>query len=130
MHNGTFFISENQNPSEAVVFCAARAFFVTAIQTFSQHFHLMVWRLAGSGGCLAAPAALTQQPTTAISRRGWKCNPQLLHATNFPGSDFLFSQDPTSKPFASDTQRGQYWSNCVASNVLRILSKPNSENWL
>jgi hypothetical protein len=36
---------------------------------------------------------LTQQPTTTISRCSWKCYSQLLHAINFSGSEFLFSQD-------------------------------------
>jgi hypothetical protein len=79
----------------------------------------LVWRSLGSGGHLAAPAALTQQPTTTISRCSWKFYPQLLYATIFPGSEFLFSQGLRSKLLASDNQRGHCWSICAAAKTLK-----------
>ncbi len=37
-----------------------------------------------------------------------------------PGSEFLFSQDPLSKFFASDEQRGQCCQNRAITNALRV----------
>jgi hypothetical protein len=46
--------------------------------------------------------------------------PQLLQATVFSDSTFLFSQYPLSKFFASDRKRGQPCSNRAAANALRV----------
>jgi hypothetical protein len=54
----------------------------------------------------------------------------LLHATIFPGSEFLFSQEPVSKLPANDGKHGQCWSNCAAANASRVLGNRTQGNWL
>jgi hypothetical protein len=54
----------------------------------------------------------------------------LLHATIFPGSDFLFSQDSISKSVASDGPHDQCWSNCTPANALHVLSNRTQGKWL
>jgi hypothetical protein len=80
--------------------------------------------------CGTRHSLLTQQPTTTISRRGWKVCPQLPPATIFPDSEFLFSQEPLSKLLASDGRHGQGCSNCAAANALRVLENRTQGNWL
>jgi hypothetical protein len=111
MRNGTFFIGENKHLADAVAFCAARTFFTTKIKMFFGQ--IISYNLAmGSEWKRRAPCGtrhslLTQQPTTTISRRRWKVCPRRPPATTIPGSEFLFSQDPLSKFFASDEHHGQ-----------------------
>jgi hypothetical protein len=43
MRNGTFFVSENHNPEDAVAFCAARAFFTTRSEYFQNQRISLIW---------------------------------------------------------------------------------------
>jgi len=130
MRNGTFLNSERQNPSDAVAFCAARAFLATAIPTFPRcliSFSLAIFRKR------RAPCG-TRRTHPASNHNDFSLQLEMLSAVasrnHFSRSDFLFSQDSISKSVASDGPHDQCWSNCTPANALHVLSNRTQGKWL